>query len=417
VSTAEAGQVRPSVPSEASADGVAPSNAGPGGPWSDWVESRAREREDRDGERFDRTWSTDDIDLASNDYLGLSRDPSVARAAARAARRYGTGAGASRVVTGTHALLPALERDLALYAGRREALVFSSGYAANQGLLGALGGPGTLLVSDAHAHASLIDGARLAKAEVRVVGHGDLAEVEEALYAHRATAGPGARAAVVMESLYSVLGDTAPLAEATELCAKHGALLVVDEAHTLAAVPGGSAVRAAGLADAGHVIVTATLSKALGAQGGVILLGGDGAAQWRSHLLNTARTFIFDTALAPPTAGAARRALALADDRRIGRLVHNATLAHRVLAAHPVTADRVERGEGAVHSVRMGSPAAAVRTAAVLRGEGIAVGCFRPPSVPDGIARLRITVHADLAPRRLVHALEAVAAAIEREDP
>jgi len=386
-------------------------------PWTDWVDSRAHVRQARDGERFDRAWSGAGVDLASNDYLGLSRDPSVARSAARAARRYGTGAGASRVVTGTHALLPALERDLARYAGRREALVFSSGYAANQGLLGALGGPGTLLVSDAHAHASLIDGARLAKAEVRVVGHGDLVAVEDALSAHRATAGAGARAAVVMESLYSVLGDTAPLAEAAELCAKYGALLIVDEAHTLAAVPGGSAVRAAGLADAGHVIVTATLSKALGAQGGVILLGGDGAAQWRSHLLNTARTFIFDTALAPPAAGAAQRALALADDRRIGRLVRNAALAHRVLAAHPVTADRVERGEGAVHSLRMGSPAAAVRTAEALRRDGIAVGCFRPPSVPDGIARLRITVHADLAPRRLVRALETVAAAIEREDP
>ncbi len=387
------------------------------GPWADWVDSQARARRDLDGERFDRAWSKDGVDLASNDYLGLSREPSVARAAARAARRHGTGAGASRVVTGTHALLPALERDLARYAGRREGLVFSSGYAANQGLLGALGGPGTLLVSDAHAHASLIDGARLAKAEVRVVGHGDLGEVEDALRTHRAAAGPGARAAVVMESLYSVLGDTAPLAAAAELCAAYGALLVVDEAHTLAAVPGGSAVRAAGLADAGHVIVTATLSKALGAQGGVILLGGDGAAQWRSHLLNTARTFIFDTALAPPTAGAARRALALADDRRIGRLVANAALAHRVLAAHPVTADRVERGEGAVHSLRMSSPAAAVRTAAALRRDGIAVGCFRPPSVPDGIARLRITVHADLAPRRLVRALETVVAAIDREDP
>ncbi|HRO29723.1 MULTISPECIES: aminotransferase class I/II-fold pyridoxal phosphate-dependent enzyme [Micrococcaceae] len=387
------------------------------GPWTDWVETRARVRRTRDGERHDHPRPRGDIDLASNDYLGLSRDASVARAAARAAHRYGTGAGASRVVTGTHALLPALERDLARYAGRREALVFSSGYAANQGLLGALGGPGTLLVSDAHAHASLIDGARLAKAEVRVVGHGDLGAVEEALFAHRTTAGTGARAAVVMESLYSVLGDTAPLAEAAALCARYGALLIVDEAHTLAAVPGGSAVRAAGLADTGHVIVTATLSKALGAQGGAILLGGDDAARWRSHLLNTARTFIFDTALAPPTAGAARRALALADDRRIGRLVRNAALAHRVLAAHPVTANRVERGEGAVHSVRMGSPAAAVRTAEALRRNGIAVGCFRPPSVPDGIARLRITVHADLAPRRLVRALETVAAAIGREDP
>jgi len=385
--------------------------------WNDWLGGRDLERRERGLERHDRTWPASGVDLASNDYLGLSRHPSVVRAAARAARRHGTGAGASRLVTGTHALLPALEQDLARYAGRREALVFSSGYTANQGLLGALGGPGMLLVSDAHAHASLIDGARLAKAEVRVVPHGDLGAVEDALRSHRAANGPRARAAVVLESLYSVLGDTAPLAEAARVCRAHGALLVVDEAHTLGAVPGGSAVRAAGLADAGHVIMTATLSKALGAQGGVALFGGEGARRWRSHLLNTARTFIFDTALAPPAAAAARRALALADEHRIGRLGENAALAHRVLAGHPATAGRVERGEGAVHSLRMSSPGAAVRTADALRRDGIAVGCFRPPSVPDGTARLRITVHADLAPRRLVAALETVAAAVNREDP
>lgn len=384
--------------------------------WQGWVGSRARVRRARDGERTDRPLPPGSVDLASNDYLGLSRDPSVARAAARAARTYGTGAGASRVVTGTHPVLPALEQDLARYAGRREALVFSSGYAANQGLLGALGGSGTLLVLDAHAHASLIDGARLSRAEVRTTAHGDLAEVEVALREHRRRNGVRSRAAVVVESVYSVLGDTAPLTETARLCAEHGALLVVDEAHTLAAVPGGSAVRAEGLSDAGHVLVTATLSKALGAQGGAVLLGGEGAGAWRDHLLNTARTFLFDTALAPPAAGAARRALALADERRIGRLIANAELAHRALAGHPVTADRVERGAGAVHSVRMRSPGGAVRSAEVLRARGIAVGCFRPPSVPDGIARLRITIHADHDRRRLTRALETVAETINRED-
>ncbi|QCU76922.1 aminotransferase class I/II-fold pyridoxal phosphate-dependent enzyme [Citricoccus sp. SGAir0253] len=394
-----------------------PAAAPPADPWRDWIGSRARVRRARDGERRDRSLPAGAEDLASNDYLGLSRDASVVRAAALAARAHGTGAGASRVVTGTHPLLHGLEADLARYAGRRQALVFSSGYTANQGLLGALGGPGALLVLDAHAHASLHDGARLSRAEVRVAAHGDLAEVESLLRAHRDAHGPRARAAVVVESVYSVLGDAADLAAAAAVCAAHDALLVVDEAHTLAAVPGGSAVRAAGLHDAGHVLVTATLSKALGAQGGAVLLGGPSAGAWREHLLNTARTFLFDTALAPPAAGAARRALALADERRIGRLAANAELAHRLLAAHPATADRVERGAGAVHSVRMRTPAGAVRAAEALRECGIAVGCFRPPSVPDGIARLRITVHADHGRRRLARALEAVAQTIDREDP
>ncbi|TLP71182.1 aminotransferase class I/II-fold pyridoxal phosphate-dependent enzyme [Nesterenkonia sphaerica] len=357
------------------------------------------------------------LDLASNDYLGLSRERSVVQAAVRAARTHGAGAGASRVVTGTHPLLPALEADLARYTGRRAALVFSSGFTANQGLLGALGGRGALLVLDEHAHASLIDGARLSRAEVRTAAHGDLDAIEATLREHRDRNGPRARAAVVVESVYSVLGDAARLAEAARRCAEHGALLVVDEAHTLAAVPGGSAVRAAGLHGAGHVVVTATLSKALGAQGGVVLFGGLGAAAWRDHLLNTARTFLFDTALAPPAAGAARRALALADERRIGRLAANAELAHRLLAAHPVTAGRVERGDGAIHSLQMRSPAGAVRTAEALRAQGIAVGCFRPPSVPDGIARLRITVHADHGRRRLTRAVATVAQCIDREDP
>lgn len=398
-----------------SVDTSAPS--GPGAPWQDWVDSHARERRARDGDRRDRSAEPGGTDLASNDYLGLSHHPAVARAAARAARRHGTGAGASRVVTGAHALLPRLESELARYTGRREALVFSSGYTANQGLLGALGGTDTLIVSDAHVHASLIDGARLAKADVRVTGHGDLSEIEEALRAHRRTAGAGARAVVVIESVYSVLGDAAELTAVAELCAMHGALLVVDEAHTLAAVPSGSAVRAAGLADAGHVIVTATLSKALGAQGGVVLLGGQRARAWRSHVLNTARTAIFDTALAPPAVGAARRALVLADEQRIARLGRRAAEAHRLLADHPVTADRVDRGDGAVHSVRMRSAAGALRTAEVLRERGVVVGCFRPPSVPDGISRLRVTAHADIPPRRLASALETVATTIAQEDP
>ncbi|MDQ3166412.1 MAG: aminotransferase class I/II-fold pyridoxal phosphate-dependent enzyme, partial [Actinomycetota bacterium] len=244
------------------------------------------------------------LDLAGNDYLGLSGHPRVTAAAAEAASRWGAGATASRLVSGSLTLHEALERDLAAFTRRDDALAFSSGYLANLGVVTALADADTLIVSDAHVHASLVDACRLARGAVKVVPHSDVAAVESVLAARTQP-----RALVVVESIYSVLGDAAPLPELAAVCARHDATLLIDEAHGLGvAGPGGGGLAAELGPDlAERVVLTVTLSKALGAQGGAVL----GPAAVVEHLVNTARPFIFDTALAPSSAAAAREALAV----------------------------------------------------------------------------------------------------------
>jgi 8-amino-7-oxononanoate synthase len=330
------------------------------------------------------------LDLASNDYLGLAGDPRLQEAATGAIRRYGTGARASRVVTGTTTSHVELERELAQLTGQPACLAFSSGYTANIGVLTALGDQDTLIVSDAHIHASLIDGARLSRSPVRICPHSDLDMLAGLL---RDRAQP--RAIVVIESIYSVLGDAADLPAAAALCAEHDALLLVDEAHGIGVAGGGrGAVHAAGLADAEHVVVTATLSKALGAQGGAVL----GSELLRNHLVNTARTFVFDTALAPAAAAAAAAAC-----RVISAEPQRVTALHQV-AARIAAAVGVDRAPGAVQSIPVRSPDAAIAAAQSLYSAGIVVGCFRPPAVPDGISRLRLAARATIDAEQAAHA-------------
>ncbi len=381
--------------------------------WERWLATRSTVRAARDMQRVDTSRETL-FDLASNDYLGLGSHPQVRHGAINALCSAGAGAGASRVAGGTWQVHRELEAALAGYAGRSQALVFSSGYTANLGVLGALGGPGSLMLLDAHAHASLIDGAKLSGSAVQYFEHNNLDALRTLLAANATGAAPKPRVLVAAESIYSVLGDAAPLRELAALCAQFGALLLVDEAHSLAAVPGGSALKAAGLAQTGHVLATATLSKALGSQGGAVLLGGAGAPLWREHLLNTARTFIFDTALAPAAAGAAHAALDLATEARIGQLAANAQLIRMVLGDQEQLASRIQAGAGAVQSVLMQSAQQAVQAAAELREKGIAVSCFRPPSVPDGISRLRLTAHAGHEQDELASVLAAVARTIRK---
>jgi 8-amino-7-oxononanoate synthase len=324
------------------------------------------------------------LDLASNDYLGLAGDPRLQAAAAEAIARFGTGARASRVVTGTTTTHDDLERALTELTGQPSCLAFSSGYTANIGVLTALGDPDTLIVSDAHVHASLIDGARLSRSPVAICPHGDLDALSHLLRTREQT-----RAVVVVESIYSVLGDAADLSHIADLCRTHDALLVVDEAHGIGVRGAGrGAVHAAGLAGADHVAVTATLSKALGAQGGAVL----GPPPLREHLVNVARTFIFDTALAPAAAAAATAACRIiaAEPQRVAALHH--------AAAVIAEAAGVELAPGAVQSIPIGSPDTAMTAAQQLLEQGTVVGCFRPPSVPDGISRLRLTARATVDP-------------------
>ncbi len=249
-----------------------------------------------------RAADDDLLDLASNDYLGLARDPRVTGAAAEAALRWGAGSTGSRLVTGSTDLHTRLEADLADFVGARAGLVFSSGYLANLGAVTALAGAGSLVVSDAQNHASLVDACRLARGDVVVTAHRDVAAVDRALAGRRT--GP---AVVVTDAVFSVDGDLAPLAELHRTTRTHGALLVVDEAHGLGVVgpDGRGAAAAAGIAGEPDVVLTVTLSKSLGAQGGAVL----GNPVVVDHLVNTARAFIFDTGLAPSSAAAASAAL------------------------------------------------------------------------------------------------------------
>ncbi|GAA1123051.1 8-amino-7-oxononanoate synthase [Kitasatospora arboriphila] len=370
----------------------------------DWLDEAADLRARAGLTRTLRSRPADDpvLDLASNDYLGLVHHPAVTGAAAEAARRWGGGATGSRLVTGTTALHTELEDELAEFCGFEAALVFSTGYAANLAALTALTDPDTLIVSDAYNHASLIDGCRLARSDVHRAPHADPDAVREVLAtrSHR-------RALVVTDSVFSVDGNAAPLAGHCAAARAHGAALLVDDAHGLGVLGDGGrgTLAVADLAGAPDTVATVTLSKSLGSQGGAVL----GPRRVIRHLTETARTFIFDTGLAPAAAGTALGALRLlrAEPHRAARareLAH--TLAARLTAAglHASTPD------AAVVSVRAPGPEAAVQWAADCRTAGLAVGCFRPPSVPDGISRLRLTARGDLTDAQITEAVRIIAA-------
>ena len=320
------------------------------------------------------------LDLASNDYLGLSRHPEVVAAATRALQVHGAGATGSRLVTGTTSLHLELEAALARLTTAPAALVFSSGYLANLGVVGALAGPGTLIVSDADNHASLIDACRLSRAEVVVVPHAEPGAVATVL------ARSDRPALVVTDAVFSVDGEVAPLAELLQVVRRAQGVLLVDEAHGLGVLgPGGAgACAAAGIAEAPELVRTVTLSKALGSQGGAVL----GPVVLRDTLVDTARPFIFDTGLAPSSCAAALTALGLADDARRERL--------RQAGAALAVAVGVDPTAGAVVRVPVGDPHRALAAQARLLADGVAVGCFRPPSVPAGASCLRLTARADL---------------------
>ncbi|WP_137873354.1 8-amino-7-oxononanoate synthase [Rhodococcus sp. Q] len=330
-----------------------------------------------------RTAGSAFVDLASNDYLGLTRHPEVLDAAATALRRWGGGATGSRLVTGTTAEHELLESELAEFVGAASGLVFASGYAANLGAVTALAGRDALVVSDAGCHASLVDACRLSRSRVVVTPHADVDAIAAALATRTEP-----RALVLTDSVFSADGDLAPLREMHRVCREHGALLLVDEAHGIGVRGDGGRglVHEVGLAGEPDVVVTATLSKSLAAQGGVVLAD----ERVRVHLIDTARTFIFDTGLAPAAVGAARGALAVLrrePERAAAVLERARDLARITGAQHP---------ESAVVSVVLGDPQVAYDASVACRERGLHVGCFRPPSVPEGTSRLRLTARANL---------------------
>lgn len=372
----------------------------PEGRLSEWLAARSEDRV-RAGlqRRLDpREPAGELVDLASNDYLGLTHDIRVKQAAADAVLVWGAGATASRLVTGSLVLHAELEAALASFTGHAAALIFSTGYQANLGVVAGLADSDTLIVSDAHVHASLVDGCRLARAGgLEIVPHSDLQAVRAALRSRSQR-----RAMVLVESVYSVLGDAAPLAELAELVERYDGMLVVDEAHAIgvAGRGGRGLVSQAGLSGREDVVTTVTLSKALASQGGAVL----GSAAVIDDLVNTARPFIYDTGLAPGAAAAALAALQIVqvEPALPGRALElSARLAAGVGASIPA---------GAVLSVPMAGPEQAVHAQAQLAAAGYRVGCFRPPSVPDRTSRLRLTARATLTNAQVDQVATSVAA-------
>ena len=328
------------------------------------------------------------INFSSNDYLGLAASDEAAAAAGAASREFGCGATASRLVCGTFAVHAELESALARWQGAEGALLFNSGYQANVGVLSALAGPGDLVVSDQLNHASIIDGCRLSRAEVAIYRHGDAAHAEELLSARGRHA---RRRFIVSDSLFSMDGDPAPLAELASVAYRQGAALMVDEAHAV----GCFGARGRGLAAMNGVpvdILVGTFGKAFGSFGAFVVSRG----VVREVLLNRARSFVFTTALPPAVVAASRAALETVDSEEGERL--RARLAGLVARMQ----DGLRRlgllaegsGSSPIFPIVAGSEEAAMNCCEQLLERGIFAQAIRPPTVPRGTSRLRMTVTA-----------------------
>jgi glycine C-acetyltransferase/8-amino-7-oxononanoate synthase len=340
--------------------------------------------------------------LCSNNYLGLADRAEVREAAAEAALHWGAGSGASRLISGNMEPHRQLESRLAAFKGYESALLFGSGYLANTGTIAALAGKGEVVFSDELNHASIVDGCRLSRAETFVYRHGDLEHLAWALYHQR-----GKPALIVTDGVFSMDGDMAPLAELLELARRHGARLMVDEAHATGAVgPGGrGSVSGAGLSGEVDVVV-GTLGKALGSYGAYVCANEETV----DFLVNTARPFIFSTAPPPPAVGAALAALELleAEPELVERLQANARTLRTTLVAEGLGAGTAR---SQVVPIQVGGAGAAMDLCEeVLRRRVFAQG-IRPPTVPEGSCRLRCTVMATHKPEELIWAARQIGAA------
>ncbi len=320
------------------------------------------------------------VSFASNDYLGLSQHRAVVAAAREALERWGTGAGASRLIVGCRPVHAELEEALARWRSTEAALVVPTGYQANIAALTTFGS-GARIVSDELNHASIIDAARLARAEIAVYRHGD---VDHARTLVRSAPG---RVVVVSDSVFSMDGDIAPIRSLSELCGRYGALLILDDAHLVFDVdapdPGIDCLR------------VGTLSKALGSQGGYLA----GPRPWMDLLINRARSFIFTTALAPASAAAALAAVGVCRSKEGDGL--RARLLEHICAIRP-------GHPSPIVPVVLGDESRAIEAAEHLLQSGLLVPAIRPPTVPPGTSRLRVTLsaaHADADVRRLADVL------------
>ncbi len=340
--------------------------------------------------------------LCSNNYLGLADDVRVREAAAEAALRWGAGSGASRLISGNMEPHRALEAELAEFAGHEAALLFGSGFLANAGTIAALAGRDEVVFSDELNHASIVDGCRLARAETFVYRHADLDHLE-----HGLRAAGGRAALIVTDGLFSMDGDVAPLAGLMELARRYGCRLMVDDAHAIGTLgPGGrGSVAAAGLAGEVDVVV-GTLGKALGSYGAFACA----SAETVDFLLNSARPFIFSTAPAPPAIGAAAAALAIlaAEPERVERLQANAAALREALAAEGLPAPS---SSTQIVPLAVGEAEPTMRLCELALERGVFAQGIRPPTVPAGSSRLRLTVMATQTPAELREGAATIGAA------
>ena len=351
--------------------------------WSEWFESEEGRIKDagrwREPRSFDALGPIGDLDgrrlvsFASNDYLGLTAHPDVVAASLEATRRWGTGAGASRLIVGSRPVHHDLESALARWRGTEAAIVFPTGFAANLGLLATLGGRGVVIHSDALNHASIIDGCRTARgngATVEIYPHLDLETLAASLGTHA-----GMRQVVVTDTVFSMDGDVAPINDLAALCARHDALLVADEAHAVLEEPPAPMVQGA------PVIQVGTLSKTLGALGGFVA----GPRILIDLLVNRARTYIFTTAPSPADSAAALAAIGVLGSAEGDALRQRLrTLVDRVRPGH----------RSPIIPVIMGDEASALAGAHQLLERGLLVPAIRPPTVPVGSSRLRVALSA-----------------------
>ncbi len=339
------------------------------------------------------------LNFCSNNYLGLANHPALRQAAKEAIDRYGCGSGASRLISGNMELHEKLEQRIAWLKGTEAALVFNSGYQANTGLLSCLVGEGDTILSDALNHASLIDGCRLTRARVSVYPHCDLNRLEKELN----KTGGVAKKLIVTETLFSMDGDEAPLAEIVELAERFGAMVMVDEAHATGVFgPNGAGIVAKlGLGDR-ILVQMGTLGKALGGFGAYVA----GSRALRELIINRCRTFIFTTALPPSVLATSIAAVAILEKEPQRRLAlwHNCRALRDGLKKIGFT---LGEGQGPIQPVMIGDAIKCMALSARLLEKGVFCQGIRPPTVPAGTSRLRATVMATHSHEHLHRALKA----------
>lgn len=342
------------------------------------------------------------LNFSSNDYLNLANDHRLKAAAIRAIEKFGCGATASRLMAGHLAIHESLEQNLAEWLGMERALVFPSGFQANLGMITSVADKSGVIFSDALNHASIVDGCRLSGAQIQIYKHRDCDHLEHLL---KTTSAPG-RKLIVSDSVFSMDGDHAPLTRLAELAKKHGCLLAIDEAHALGIFGEGR-----GLSQALGItpdIIIGTLTKSFGGGGGFIA----GSTPLQSLIINKARSFIFSTGLSPACAGSALAAIEIFQTTPAlgAALLRKSRLLRDHLTENSID---VPRDNSQIIPIMIGSNQEAVRVMNALLDQGILLAAVRPPSVPQGTARLRISLTLAHEDKDLQQAAAAIAQVLQ----